>query len=104
MRATARHGTRTPHVCTACEQPFVQCEFGIQEGMRWRVFLRCQSCGWSGVELLDERALECLERELDAERRQISEDLKRLTRRNMHEYRDRFVAALRADAILPEDF
>jgi hypothetical protein len=104
MRAIARHGTRTPHVCTACEQPFVQAEFGVQEGTRWRVFLSCQSCGWSGQDLLDERTLERFERELDAERLLISRELDRLTQRNMHEYRDRFVTALMADAILPEDF
>ena len=104
MRASTRHGTRTPHICTACAQPFVGAEFGVQEGTRWRVFLRCESCGWSGHELLDERALERLERELDAERQQISHELKRLTQRNMREYLDRFVTALMADAILPEDF
>ena len=104
MRATTRQRSRTPHVCTACAQPFVQAEFGIQEGVRWRLFLHCESCGWSGQELLDERALERFERELDAERRQICLDLERLTHSNMHEYRDRFVTALRADAILPEDF
>ena len=104
MRATTRQRSRTPHVCTACAQPFVQAEFGIQEGVRWRLFLHCESCGWSGQELLDERALERFERELDADRRQMCLDLERLTQSNMHEYRDRFVTALMADAILPEDF
>jgi hypothetical protein len=87
-----------------CRKPFVQHEFGVQEGNRWRVFLRCGSCGWWGERLFDEKALERFERELDADRRQICSDLERLTHLNMHEYYDRFVAALRADAILPEDF
>ena len=100
----ARQPAPTPHVCAACEQPFVEPEFGIQEGKRWRLFLRCLSCGWSGQELLGQQALERFERELDAERQQIVIDLERLTERNMREYHDRFVAALMADAILPEDF
>jgi hypothetical protein len=54
--------------------------------------------------MLDEEALETFERELDEERQQIEDDLERLTQRNMCEYYDRFVAALAADAILPEDF
>jgi hypothetical protein len=48
--------------------------------------------------------LETFERELDEERGQIELDLERLTQRNMREYHDRFVAALAADAIFPEDF
>jgi hypothetical protein len=79
-------------------------EFGLPQGVRWRVLLRCLSCGWSGERVLDEEGLETFERELDDEREQIEFDLERLTQRNMREYRDRFVAALAADAILPEDF
>ena len=79
-------------------------EFGLPEGGRWRVLLSCLSCGWSGQRTLDEDGLEAFERELDEEREQIELDLERLTHQNMSDYRDRFVAALAADAILPEDF
>jgi hypothetical protein len=99
-----RQAIPTPHLCAGCSQPFIQPEFGIQAGELWRVFLHCQSCGWSGQGLFDDKDLERLERELDAERDQISLDLERMTRRNMQEYHDLFVTALRADAILPEDF
>jgi hypothetical protein len=88
----------------ACSRPFVYPEFGLPDGGRWRVLLNCLSCGWSGVRMLDENGLEEFERELDDEREQIELDLERLTHHNMSEYRDRFVAALAADAILPEDF
>jgi hypothetical protein len=54
--------------------------------------------------MLDDDALEDFDRELDDEREQIELDLERLTQRNMREYYDRFVAALAADAIFPEDF
>lgn len=100
----ARQRADAPHVCTACALPFVYPEFGLPVGRRWRVLLRCLSCGWSGERMLDEEALETFERELDEERGQIELDLERLTQRNMREYHDRFVAALAADAIFPEDF
>jgi hypothetical protein len=93
-----------PHICAACARPFVYPELGLPVGRRWRVLLRCLSCGWCGERMLDEEALENFERELDDEREQIEVDLERLTQRNMREYHDRFVAALAADAILPEDF
>jgi hypothetical protein len=68
------------------------------------VMLRCLSCGWSGQRLFDDAALEDFEQELDDERERIELDLERLTAHNMRDYYNRFVAALTADAILPEDF
>jgi hypothetical protein len=100
----AAQRTGTPHICAACSRPFVYPDFGLPEGRRWRVQLSCLSCGWSGQRMLDEEGLEQFERELDKERDQIELDLERLTHHNMCDYRDRFVAALAAGAILPEDF
>jgi hypothetical protein len=100
----AKQAPTAPHVCRACERPLLQSEFGIQEGEHWRVLLRCPSCGWSGTRLLDDEAVDRLDRELDAGLDQLAEALDRLTARNMREYHDCFVAALAADAILPEDF
>jgi hypothetical protein len=100
----ARQRADAPHICVACARPFVYPEFGLPEGGRWRVLLHCLSCDWFGERVLDDHALEDFERELDKERGQIELDLERLTQRNMREYHDRFIAALAADAILPEDF
>jgi hypothetical protein len=96
--------TQEPHVCASCDLSFVYPEFGIPIGTRWRVLLRCPSCGWSGETTLDDADLERFERVLDDERDQIALELERLTQQNMREYYDLFVAALEADAILPEDF
>jgi hypothetical protein len=41
---------------------------------------------------------------LDAGSRSIGADLRRLERANMREEAERFISALRADHILPEDF
>jgi hypothetical protein len=91
-------------MCASCELPCVYPELGMLEGTRWRVFVRCLSCGWCGERLLDDRGLEEFERKLDDERYQLVLELERVTQRNMREYYDCFVAALAADAILPEDF
>lgn len=100
----ARQNPDSPHACVSCERPFVYPEFGVAEGACWRVLVRCQSCGWSGERILDEKGLESFERELDDEITQIERDLQRLTEENMREYCELFVAALAADALLPEDF
>lgn len=92
------------HICGACGEAFVHPDFGFEEGSRWRVFLRCQSCGWLSEQLLDDAALERFEREIDRERALMEKELRRLTRVNMREYLELFTAALAVDAILPEDF
>jgi hypothetical protein len=99
-----RQRSTAPHVCDSCGLSFVNPEFGVPLGDRWLVHLHCMSCGWFRELIIDEARLEEFERELDEERDQIQLDLERLTEHNMREYRDRFVAALAADAILPEDF
>ena len=100
----ARQRADAPHICKACTLPFAYPEFALPEGGRWRVLLRCLSCGWSGERILDDEELENYERELDDECEQIEIDLELLTHCNMSEYLNRFVAALAADAIFPEDF
>jgi hypothetical protein len=100
----ARQRAHSTHICASCGRSFVYPEFGVPEGGRWRVLLRCLSCDWSGETFFDDATLEEFERELDEERAGIELDLERLTQSNMREYYERFAAALANDAILPEDF
>jgi hypothetical protein len=100
----AKRAPIAPHVCSGCERPLLQSEFALQEGDFWRVLLSCPSCGWSGTRVLDDQALDRLDRELDAGLEQLAEALEHFTNSNMREYHDCFAAALAADAILPEDF
>ena len=58
--------------------------------------MRARSCSQENVELFDEE----LDRGADA----LARDYKRLMRANMADEIDRFVGALDAGAILPEDF
>ena len=93
-----------PAEIEGCELPLVQPESWTSEGRRWRVVLHCPSCGWSSVQFLDETAVDRLDRELDAGTAQLASTLDYITHINMCDYASRFVAALKADAILPEDF
>jgi hypothetical protein len=104
MSRLAKHDAHSTHAGESCDRPFVYPEFGIQEGTRWRVFVRCGSCGWSGERIFDDKALEEFERELDHDHAELKRDLQQLTEQNMRDYCELFVAALNADAVLPEDF
>jgi hypothetical protein len=92
------------HVCRLCTLPLVQPEDTERTGRAWLVQLYCPSCGWSGVELLDEDQMEHLDEALDDGFAVLAAALARVTRANMQEYVARFTAALSAEAILPEDF
>jgi hypothetical protein len=100
----ANRTLRAPHVCRACALPLVQPGDWAAVGRSWRVVLRCPSCGYEAEELLDRPTLDRFEKELDSGSEQLTRALARLTHRNMCEYAERFVAALVADAIRPEDF
>jgi hypothetical protein len=94
----------TPHVCRGCRLPLVQPERVEAERLRWRVYLRCPSCGWTAEELLDDAALRRLDDELERGTEQLVVAMREATDRNMREYAACFVSALAADAILPADF
>jgi hypothetical protein len=68
------------------------------------VALRCPNCEWHGSGVFSQELVDWFDEQLDHGTDALVRDLKRLTRANMQEEIDRFVAALRADAILPEDF
>ena len=70
----------------------------------WDTVLECPEC-WTAIdEHLEDEAMEDLDRAFDDGVRAVVAELRRMTFRNMLEDVERFAAALRADAILPEDF
>jgi hypothetical protein len=93
-----------PHVCRGCRLPLVQPQRVVAERSRWRVFLRCPSCGWTAEELLDEEALRLFDEELERGTQELIVAMHEVIQVNMREYVSRFVAALHADAIVPGDF
>jgi predicted RNA-binding Zn-ribbon protein involved in translation (DUF1610 family) len=96
---------RELHACPDCNgelvQPLSWCE--SSEG-RWELTLECPNCGWTESGVYEREQVERLEDRLDEGLADMIGDLQRLTQANMAADVDRFVAALEADLILPEDF
>ena len=70
----------------------------------WELQLRCPNCEWEAEGVYDRPTVERLDEELDRGTHILLRDLKHLMHANMEDEVERFVAALRADAVLPEDF
>lgn len=93
------------HVCGACASELVYPVEWREAGARhWQVTLRCPNCEWSGTGVFEQEAVEAFDEELDRGTEAVVRDLRRLVRANMEDQVDRFVAALHADHIVPDDF
>jgi hypothetical protein len=93
------------HICPACDSELVQpvC-WSETEDHRWELTLECPNCGWLEDGVYQREQIDRLEEKLDDGLAEMLADLKRLTQANMAEEIDRFIRALNADFILPEDF
>ena len=93
------------HVCPNCESELVQpVAWGETPDCRWELTLSCPNCWWSGDGVYDREQVQEFEDELDEGLAEMLRDLQRLAQANMTDQIERFVAALNADQILPEDF
>jgi hypothetical protein len=94
------------HVCPTCDSELVQpVEWNeAGNGSQWELTLECPNCWWIETGTYGHDEVSALEEELDDGVTAILRDLQRLTHANMADQIDRFIAALRADYILPEDF
>jgi hypothetical protein len=70
----------------------------------WNVLLHCPNCDVYREGVFSQETVEAFDEELDRGSDALARDYKRLVRANMAEEVDRFVGALQADAILPDDF
>ena len=93
-------------MCTTCREPFVVPVdiLGVVAHWRYTVALTCVNCGWSGVQVHDETALERLDRALDAQAVQMRAAIEVLAVARELDLIDRFARALAEDDVLPEDF
>lgn len=99
--------TENLHVCGSCRRPFVVPEAiaeVLADGEQYLVELRCADCGWVHIGAYPAAALEALDRELDRAQAEIEGALAVCELVEALEQADRFVEALNADLILPEDF
>jgi hypothetical protein len=93
------------HLCDECGSGLVHPVDWSEAGRhRWHIELRCPECEWRGAGVHHRDVLDRFDAELDAGTAALIDDLADLTAANMEQEAERFVAALRADLVLPEDF
>lgn len=91
--------------CLRCDSPLVQpVSWEEAEEGTWRVMLRCPECETWRDERFDQATVEAFDEALDAGTDALTADYRSLCRANMADEIDRFVAAVDAGAIAPEDF
>ena len=93
------------HVCVECDSELVYPVQWEEAGPEnWSVLLHCPNCDVSREGVFTQENVELFDEELDRGADALARDYKRLMRANMADEIDRFVGALNAGAILPEDF
>jgi hypothetical protein len=96
---------RQLHLCMHCGSDLVQPIAWSETGDgRWDLLLECPNCGRTESGTFTRLQVEQLEERLDEGLAAMLTDLQRLSQANMSADVDRFLAALDADMILPEDF
>ena len=99
------HVDRGLHVCPDCTSGLVQpIDWSEAPDDCWNLALNCPNCDWYTEGLYSADQVRELEDRLDEGLADMLRDLQRLTQANMADQIDRFVNALNADQILPEDF
>lgn len=92
-------------LCPTCQGDLVQpLTWTEAEEGRWELTLECPNCWWGESGVYEREQVERLEDKLDEGLADMIADLRRLAQANMAADVDRFIAALDADLILPEDF
>ena len=93
------------HVCVECDSGLVYPVQWEEAGPEnWSVLLHCPNCDVFREGVFTQDNVELFDEELDRGADALARDYKRLMRANMADEIDRFVGALSAGAILPEDF
>ncbi|MEA2379651.1 MAG: hypothetical protein QOD13_3558 [Thermoleophilaceae bacterium] len=92
-------------VCIECSSDLVYPVQWEESGMEnWSVLLHCPNCDVYREGIFTQDSVELFDEELDRGADALARDYKRLMRANMAEEIERFVGALTAGAIIPEDF
>lgn len=96
---------RDIHVCPECASELVYpVAWEEADRTRWEVSLRCPNCEWSVTDTFEEEAIQRFDETLDRGTEALVADLRKLTRANMEDDVERFISALAAGHLLPEDF
>ena len=70
----------------------------------WSISLRCPECEWRGEGVYSQDVADRFDNALDIATQEVLDDFEELRRANMEGDVERFLAALEAGQILPEDF
>lgn len=93
------------HECLECDSDLVYPVDWTEAGPeRWTVSLRCPNCEAVKTGTYGQDQVDAFDVELDSGVEALVRDLQELARANMSEDVERLVAAIHADAVLPEDF
>ena len=93
------------HVCPECDRDLVYpVDWEEASATHWEVELRCPNCEFSEVGTYDQATVDRFDEILDRGTDQVVDTLQEIVRLNMQEEINRFVEALEADAIWPDDF
>ena len=108
-QAAAPHPVAEPqqdlHVCVECHAELVYPVQWEEAGPEnWSVVLHCPNCDVYREGVFTQENVELFDEELDRGADALARDYKRLMRANMADEIERFVGALEAGAICPEDF
>jgi hypothetical protein len=96
---------RSLTMCPSCRSHLVHPIDWEEAGVsHWEVTLRCPNCEWLATDVFHQDVVDQFDEELDAGTHELVSDLERLSRANMEEAVERFVAALQQDHIVPSDF
>ena len=95
-----------PHLCRVCQRPFLTplSVVPLVSQEAYVVEMQCSNCEDATVTLLDETQMEHLDRELDRQSGRLRHTLAEMQLADELDEIDRFVEALHAGHILPEDF
>lgn len=101
----SRGAERQLHVCVECGSGLVHpVEWKEADRSSWTVTRRCPNCEWVGAGTYSQQLVDLFDEELDLGVQALMRDLRELARSNMADDVERFVGALKAGAIVPEDF
>lgn len=100
-----KRGRNQLHICDECASDLVYpTDWAPADEHHWHLVLRCPECEWRGTGVHNQDVVDRFDIELDRGVDSVIDDLNTLARSNMEEEVERFLSALRADQILPEDF
>jgi predicted amidophosphoribosyltransferase len=93
------------HICPDCDRDLVYpVDWRQISRTDWEVLRRCPNCEWTDLGVHDQASVDRYDEVLDEGMHVIEHQLRRLQAQTMQHDVETFLAALEADAILPEDF